>query len=125
MLFFFSQLDIQITESTPIEESSEILLVVSKNLDSSTAQFIKDSIKKSRNEINQIEGIVNEKKELLKECSNKLNDIDQKIIELDQESEEIKKEKNLYEIEDIAAKKKLYVIKNLLKLIKINYFFIF
>lgn len=97
-------------ESKSIEESSEILLVVSKNLDSITAQYIKDNVTKIRAKINAIEIVMGEKKELLKNSSDKLCDLDRRIGEIEIETEHfMQHKKTQIELYDIESKKKLYV----------------
>lgn len=102
-------METEVNESTPIEESSEILLSVSKDLDSYTAQYIKESVKRSRTEISEIEMVMTEKRQLLKESSDKLCDLDRKIGDIEKETDEfMNHKKTQMENDELATKKKLY-----------------
>lgn len=101
-------MDKEINESTPIEESSEVLLVVSKDLDSYTAQYIKETVKRSRIEMSEMEIIMTEKRALLKDSSDKLCELDRKISEIEKETETfMNHKKTQIELNEIATKKKL------------------
>lgn len=79
---------------------------MTKCLDNYTAQYIKETVKKNRNEINQVEMYLSEKKTALTDSSNKLCDLDSKITELEKESVKLNLKKSELELAELEAKKK-------------------
>ncbi|EAA13643.5 AGAP003925-PA [Anopheles gambiae str. PEST] len=87
------------------EDYSEILLQISRSLDNYSQQYIKEFVRRNRDEINKYEAELSEKEQQLAESTQKIADLDQKIMELEQQNRELLQQRTQQELELIQQKK--------------------
>ncbi|XP_052888776.1 kinesin-like protein Klp98A isoform X2 [Anopheles moucheti] len=87
------------------EDYSEILLQISRSLDNYSQQYIREFVRRNRDEINKYETELNEKEQLLAESTQKIADLDQKIQELMQQNMDLLQQRTQQELEQIQQKK--------------------
>uniref|UniRef100_A0A182N6T9 Kinesin motor domain-containing protein n=1 Tax=Anopheles dirus TaxID=7168 RepID=A0A182N6T9_9DIPT len=87
------------------EDYSEILLQISRSLDNYSQQYIREFVRRNRDEINKYETELSEKEQLLAESTQKITDLDQKIQELEQQNKELLQQRSQEELEQIQQKK--------------------
>ncbi|XP_055627378.1 kinesin-like protein Klp98A isoform X2 [Toxorhynchites rutilus septentrionalis] len=101
-----TQISVELIQNTPhSEDYSEVLLTISTSLDNYSAQYIREYIRKNREEISKYEGELREKESLLEESNRKIAELDQKIEELGLQNQELLRQRNQLEMEDIQRKK--------------------
>uniref|UniRef100_A0A182J8M9 Kinesin motor domain-containing protein n=1 Tax=Anopheles atroparvus TaxID=41427 RepID=A0A182J8M9_ANOAO len=97
---------IELIRTTPqTEDYSEILLQISRSLDNYSQQYIREFVRRNRDEINKYEKELNEKEQLLAESSQKIADLDMKIHELEQQNRELLQQRTQQELDQIQQKK--------------------
>ncbi|KFB46714.1 AGAP003925-PA-like protein [Anopheles sinensis] len=97
---------IELIRTTPqTEDYSEILLQISRSLDNYSQQYIREFVRRNRDDINKYEKELNEKEQLLAESSQKIADLDQKIHELEQQNRELLQQRTQQELDQIQQKK--------------------
>uniref|UniRef100_A0A1Q3FCA8 Putative kinesin-like protein n=1 Tax=Culex tarsalis TaxID=7177 RepID=A0A1Q3FCA8_CULTA len=97
---------IELIQNAPqSEDYSEILLTISRSLDNYSAQYIREYIRKNREEIDKYERELREKESLLETSNTKIAELDQKITELEQQNQELLVQRSQVEMEQIQRKK--------------------
>ncbi|XP_053680754.1 kinesin-like protein Klp98A [Anopheles nili] len=87
------------------EDYSEILLQISRSLDNYSQQYIREFVRRNRDDINKYETELSEKEQLLAESSQKITELDQKIQELEQQNKELLQQRSQQELDQIQQKK--------------------
>ncbi|XP_053667562.1 kinesin-like protein Klp98A [Anopheles marshallii] len=87
------------------EDYSEILLQISRSLDNYSQQYIREFVRRNRDELSKYETELNEKEQLLAESTQKIADLDQKIQELMQQNRDLLQQRTQQELEQIQQKK--------------------
>uniref|UniRef100_A0A182XXK3 Kinesin motor domain-containing protein n=1 Tax=Anopheles stephensi TaxID=30069 RepID=A0A182XXK3_ANOST len=87
------------------EDYSEILLQISRSLDNYSQQYIREFVRRNREEINKYETELSEKEQQLAESTQKIADLDQKIQELEQQNRDLLQQRTQQELEQIQQKK--------------------
>ncbi|XP_049286924.1 kinesin-like protein Klp98A isoform X2 [Anopheles funestus] len=87
------------------EDYSEILLQISRSLDNYSQQYIREFVRRNRDEINKYETELTEKEQLLSESTQKIADLDQKIQELMQQNRDLLQQRTQQELDQIQKKK--------------------
>ncbi|XP_038110774.1 kinesin-like protein Klp98A isoform X1 [Culex quinquefasciatus] len=97
---------IELIQNAPqSEDYSEILLTISRSLDNYSAQYIREYIRKNREEIDKFERELREKESLLETSNAKMAELDVKIAELEQLNQELLVQRSQVEMEQIQRKK--------------------
>ncbi|XP_055716904.1 kinesin-like protein Klp98A isoform X2 [Phlebotomus papatasi] len=100
------QHDIKMLEDNPQpEDTSNLLLSVTQNLDNSAAQFLKETVKKNKDEIDKMEKALMEKDQILSESDKKMKMLDGKLTDLDAENQALLFERSHIDIEVLNLKK--------------------
>ncbi|XP_038110780.1 kinesin-like protein Klp98A isoform X2 [Culex quinquefasciatus] len=101
-----TQASIELIQNAPqSEDYSEILLTISRSLDNYSAQYIREYIRKNREEIDKFERELREKESLLETSNAKMAELDVKIAELEQLNQELLVQRSQVEMEQIQRKK--------------------
>ncbi|XP_052870314.1 kinesin-like protein Klp98A [Anopheles cruzii] len=87
------------------EDYSEILLQISRSLDTYSQQYIREFIRRNRDEITKYENELSEKENLLSESTQKIAELDVKIHELEQQNRDLLQQRTQQELEQIQQKK--------------------
>ncbi|CRL07801.1 CLUMA_CG020755, isoform A [Clunio marinus] len=96
----------EILQNAPVQEDySEILLGVAETLNNYSSQYLKENIKKNREEITRYENELFAKDNLLAECHKKIEEMDQKLKDLEAENRTLLTQKSQEELEKIQMKK--------------------
>lgn len=97
---------IELIQNAPqTEDYSEILLTISKSLDNYSAQYIREYIRRNREEIDKYERELHEKELLLETSTGKIAELDLKIGELELQNQELLQQRTQREMEDMQKKK--------------------
>uniref|UniRef100_A0A1B0CAM6 Putative kinesin-like protein n=1 Tax=Lutzomyia longipalpis TaxID=7200 RepID=A0A1B0CAM6_LUTLO len=98
--------DIKILEDNPRpEDTSNLLLSVTENLDNSAAQFLKETLKRNKDEIDRMEKALMDKDQILCESDTKMKILDGKMTDLDAENQALLLERSHIDIEALNLKK--------------------
>ncbi|XP_065072541.1 kinesin-like protein Klp98A isoform X2 [Ochlerotatus camptorhynchus] len=101
-----TQASIELIQKAPqTEDYSEILLIISKSLDNYSAQYIREYIRRNREELVKYERELGEKESLLEQSTRKIADLDQKIDDLERQNQELLQQRTQLEMEDMQKKK--------------------
>ncbi|XP_055551403.1 kinesin-like protein Klp98A isoform X1 [Wyeomyia smithii] len=97
---------IELIQNAPhTEDFSETLLTISKSLDNYSAQYIREYIRRNREEIDKYERELHQKESLLDESNRKIAGLDQKIAELERQNQEMLQQRSQVEMEEMQKKK--------------------
>nr|XP_029729746.1 LOW QUALITY PROTEIN: kinesin-like protein Klp98A [Aedes albopictus] len=97
---------IELIQKAPqTEDYSEILLLISKSLDNYSAQYIREYIRRNREELDKYERELGEKESQLEQSTRKIADLDQKIDELERQNQELLQQRTQLEMEEMQKKK--------------------
>ncbi|XP_059611327.1 kinesin-like protein Klp98A isoform X2 [Phlebotomus argentipes] len=100
------QHDIKILEDNPLpEDASNLLLNATRNLDNSAAQFLKETVKRNKDEIDKMEKALMEKDQIQCESDKKMKILDGKLTDLDAENQELLLERSHIDIDALNLKK--------------------
>ncbi|XP_062533246.1 kinesin-like protein Klp98A isoform X2 [Armigeres subalbatus] len=101
-----TQASIELIQKAPqTEDYSEILLLISKSLDNYSAQYIREYIRRNREELDKYERELGEKESQLEQSTRKIADLDQKIDELERQNQELLQQRTQLEMEEMQKKK--------------------
>ncbi|XP_049531776.1 kinesin-like protein Klp98A [Anopheles darlingi] len=88
------------------EDYSEILLQISRSLDNYSQQYIREFIRRNRDDITKYEKELSEKETQLAESTQKIADLDSKIQELEQQNKDLLQQRTEQELLQIQEKKR-------------------